>query len=630
MKDKKSIRRLCALLAALALLSSCARTETPPSDGTPSDTVGTEIGTESEDTGVSKTPNLEPVEPLFKNFFAFSGVGKYRELSAATRLKGECVSATRDGALLVFREAKIDSANRVSETFTVYRQETGSSVLSVSHSYRYGSYTEFDFDNLSIKDPAVNYPEQVMRVRVNTYEGESGEVLLRWIEVARAKVSPIESDAPEADRYEIRTTYEYYDEGGELIVSSAQPVSVTQNGAESGCSFRFGSVNALFEGETGELLSVSGADAEVIRYGYTHKTDRYGYYLDGRAPSALGREVRFLEVYRLSDNERILRYYPDSCDLLGTFVMGNGDILLQLRSEVSAESGIAYDYRDGDRLYTLSSYLLDVETGERTKTECPYILECMLSREELNDRYALSGQGIALTENAVNLFLARSIVDGVAGVTRLTVLNHDASLMYAMDRLVPEHRITEEDPFGLLPLSDGSYLVSLDSSVAKRAIVAADGRIRAYLGDDSARVVGGCVVMADGLYDYDLNRLYSFEAEGYTLFATVGEKVLLRGVDPKGEDETDMAIFEVVKQDGDYTVKTLFEGRDMELCEEAADYLLLRDPENGKYTMVNVKLAHLLTTESEMAVLPFEERYLVVTRLTDESGELVTLFYTVG
>lgn len=633
MNDKKRLRWASAILGGLLLLSSCAKTDVPPGteeSQTLSDTgVGTE--TESQAPAEQKIPNLGPVEPILKNFFAFSGVGKYRELSSAVRLEGDCVSRTEDGAVMVFREARTDTANRATETFTVYSQKEGKAVLKVTNSYRYGSYTPFDWENLSVKDPAVSYPEQVMRVRADRYVGETGEPLVYWIEVARAKVTPVASDSPTADRYDIRTTYEYYDLSGQRITSSPRPVTVSLNGGESGLSFRFGSVNALFDDETRSLLSVSGGDTEVIRYGYTHTTEQYGYYLNGRQPSALGREERFLEVYRREDGERILRYYPEACDRLGSFVLGNGDILLQLRNEVSGESGIAYDYRDGDRYYTLRSYLLDVRTGEATAIECPYYIEAMLSREELDRQYSLAGQGIALTENAVNLCLAASVENGVLGQTRLSVLDHDASLMFAMDRITPEHRITEADPFGFCPLSDGSYLVSLDSPVANRAIVASDGRVRSYLGEDSIRVVGSLVVTADGVYDYDMKSLFSFETGGYTLFATVGERILVRGA--YSEEETGdegMAIFEIVKADGVYVASPLFEKRDMELLVEERDYLILRDVESGKSMMVNVKLAHLLTAEGEMQVYAFEDRYLVSTQLTDENGAPIELFYTVG
>ncbi len=618
-----------ALLCGALLLSSCGGKETPPAVDSDSADSSAESGiTAPEVVPSTKDPLLGPVDPLLKNFFVFSGVGLHRQLNGGYRLEGDCVARAEDGSMAVMRDAKVDAMNQVTETFTVYGMDAGRVVLSLSHSYRNGTYTPFDWDHLSVKDPAVRYPERVMSVSLPSYSlpTEQGEsVVLRWIEVRRARITPIQPLAG-GDLYEIHTVYEYYDVAGRQIASSREPMAIYPNGE---MSFSFGSVNASFDPNTMELITVSDADREIVRYAYTHTTEKYGYHLFGFQPSALGRQERVIEVYDRENGSRILRYYPDPCDFLSAYPLGNGDVLLQYRNLVE-DSGIAYDYRQGDECYTLDTYLLDVTTGEATEIACDYYIEAMLGREELEERFDLSARGIAPTEYAVNVCVASRVVNGLLEASRLTVLDHDGSLMYAMDRIIPEQRIDGGDPFGFSLLSDGSYLVTLRSQTASRAIVSADGRVRAYLGTESqARVVGSYVVTADGIYDYDLNSLYRFDENGFALYATLGDRILVSAEEQTEAGELRRVCYEIVKQDGAYVAVRLFEGRQTELIAEERDYLILRDGESGTYTLYNTKLTPLLTARNAMTVMPFEGRYLVCTVLELEDGTLRDLFYVI-
>ena len=70
---------------------------------------------------------------------------------------------------------------------------------------------------------------------------------------------------------------------------------------------------------------------------------------------------------------------------------------------------------------------------------------------------------------------------------------------------------------------------------------------------------------------------------------------------------------------------TTAEDAELTVVEQGKDYIVLHDAVNGRYTMYNAKMAHLLTTNDEMTVNEITTGYVVSTNVAGE-----TLYYTVA
>ena len=626
MSYKNLMRMASLLLASLMLLASCAKEEIPV--GT-DDGVVTEAPQESEASPeVEKEPQIGPVDPVLKNFFTFKSVTPYKNLTSAERMDGELSAKSADDGMLVLRNAEIDHMNQAKETYTVHNTELGKTVLTLEHTYTYRkNYSSFDWTDLCVQDPTVCYPESVLDVRLLSVDS------IDLIEVRRAKIAPREEPEAGEDIYLIETTYEYYDAAGTKLTESrteAYPYLYSKD--PEGSAIRVADVSVLVDADTGLAMSVTEADGGVIRLGYSDQTEKYGYYLNQRQTSANGSSRAFLEVYDRATGERVLRYYPEECSGFSAFVMQNGDICLQSLTE--AEEGAVYDMNLSGINYTVKNEILDVSTGEVSEIALSYLLLSMDDRTEFSEIYDMESKGIYVTENAVNICVAAPIENKTVSISslRVIVLNNDGGLLYEVQPIVPEHYISVllANPMGFTISPKGDYIVSLDGVVsADRAIVSADGRLRAYLRPE-AQVVGEYVVMPDGIYDYDLKNLYRFEENGYQLEAVIGTRIIVSEISATTASAgTARSYYELMRRDNKFETRALFDGSAKYLEVVEKDYLIIRDSKTDKYSIYNTSLNHILTTQSPMRVSLLEDRYIVATDIVTATGS-VSVFYTLS
>ncbi len=656
MKVINWIKLLSVLLCVVLLFAACSPAE-DAGDGT--DTTTDAVGTEATDSTESadQSGEAQPVDPVLKNFFTLNGTVTWKELKNATRLEGECVSSAGD--LLVFRNAKIDTMNKVNETFTVYNAARQKVVLTLEHSYDYNeNYAPFDFDDAEkLRDIDKQYPASVMEVEARFYGGYnlSGTYDgISFIQVSNATITPVdetvwEENDEEGNSHVVETTYDYYDACGTKMVQTTENRVAYLNDR----TIRFGNSAVTFNEEQ-EMISMVNSDNQVIRSGFDAETDAYGVYLNQRQTSAWNTYKPFLEVYDKKDSSCVLRYYLNDCDQSLAYMLENGDILVQEICLVT-EEGLPYDVEistglpigggSGIQRLAVKSYIVKIPSGEITEIELDGVLMFLGDRERVSETMMGQITGVELTEHVTNLgilipFENKTLVQE----PRVVVLNNEGSVIFELDRLAPEQYIPMKDLmnggggnsqnlFGFVVLPSGDYLVELDDELTHlsqdtQAIVSADMKVRSYLPTD-AEVVGNYVVTDVGIFDYDLNLLCEFDEFDLTLEFTIGDKIVASR-EISGPDGITYEYFEVFK--GEQTFETVQIFHDMQISVERLerDYVILMDSESGKYVMYNATLAHVLTSDQSISVYEFEEYYMLSTSVFDPArSEYVDIYYTV-
>ena len=647
MKYTNLIKLLSVLLCAVMLCTACAA----PAEEPPENNGETEAP-------VPQTPMLEAVEPKLDNFFGISAVNGWRTLGKATRLDGTVVSQSE--SLLVLRNAKIDHLNNVTETFTVYNTELQTEVLKVENTYEYrefnkpctcegdhdydnescqynyseSNYTEFDWDYYYYEDPTLNFPESLIKVEAETY-GSYYRGEIPYIKVSRAKITPVDEktfEENEGNSHIVEVTYDYYDVAGTEILTGAQKDSVRY---ENENALSFVNVVATFDRDTHKMISKVGADNKIVRYNYDFENEEYGYYLECSQYSALGKEERFFEVYSKEDGALVMRYYLDGDKGNATaFAMAGGDVLVQYIRVVDKDKGEKYNADINGQKVMVESYLVDVPTGTKKAVEPGYYFIEINTAEEFIDKYDVADKGITLTENAANIAIGIDLSSGKVDINNpfdLIVLNNDGSVMFKMDRIIPEHvfRANTSNPFGYTQLPSGDYLVdivgyeSIRDDQATRAIVSAEGKVRAYL-TESAKVVGKYVVYDGAVYDYDMKLVLDLAKDNYFFLCAVGNNII---VSKDGQEGTEY--YKLVANGDSLTAELLLEDEAISVVEYEADYIVLYTVEDGKYHLYNADLEHVLTTRNEMYIRLCDEKYLVGTQLYVD-GQVIDILYSIG
>jgi len=650
------MKLLSVLLCIFMLFVACDNAQT---DGTevPTDTEAkTEAETEAPTEAGTEAPTDEPqtdelllenVEGKFDNFFEIVDV-ETGELTGAERVEGTVLPGATGDLFIVFT-SDIDFKNNVTEKYEIYNTVSGEIVLTLENTYFNGDYDVFDENNLRVFENTVfysngdgtyspitnrdkTYPETMLYLRV--YDNDA-----KYIEALNVNVTPIDDDVREANPdgcvYEIATTYSYYDMYGNLITKTNRAIEVESvdygNSSEQIYSVAFGATVAHFDSETDELVKVSSLDSEHISEAFAYENDRYGYYnVQTAQVGALG-QVQFMDILNKQTGETLRYHFDNAYEEVMWFYLHNGDLFIQYMNQ-SQEDG-PYDFRllaFGTKLFgEVKQVILSVDDGKETVIEdLDYVVISMTTGEEFAEE-AMLGEGfnIAVTEKARNVAYVLPVEGKDLKYTpTLMVFDNDMSVLYTYERIIPEHSLGfgTPDALGYSILPNGDLLMSLDGVVANRAIVKPDGTVRTYLKDDM-RVIGEYVVDNKNVYDYDLNVLYNYSEDEYTL--ETGFENLYKFLDaPLFYTSRTTDIYATERRtyflfDSDETgffTKQLIPG-EAQIVAVNEDYLVVYLYNEERYVLYNESMTAILKTKGYMNVTAMADGYLVQTIVAGET-----------
>ncbi len=629
-----NIIKLLSVLLCIGMLFVACDTSSKDGETQPTDTVNeadtvTEAESEVPTEAPTEEPLLENVEPKFENFFELIAEEESAAISGATRIDGEIINMDNNGRFIVMKDSDVDTKNTVTDTFRVYNILSGEITLTFENKYFNGNYDTFDWNNIMVKenmifvdsgygyveyDATAKYPESVMAVEI-VEEG-----LIPYIVLKEAKITPIDEEIreenPEGCVYEIYTTYTYYDVYGNKLTSSPEAIDVTEITYNDNIILvMFGETIFYFDAESLEAVGSTSALTDTLDGPYDNENDVYGYFL-GRYTigiAGLG-SVGYFEVVDKASGELAYRYYLDNnYESADVFVLHNGDLLIQYENEV--EEGDPYDYvLDGWQYWEIEHAIFSVKDGSVTRIELPYYVSYMMDGETFCERLFLEDQGISTTANARNVAIAHYIGDGIYEESDLVVFDNDMSVLYVLDRIVPEHNIEADNVLGITILANGDYLVDLKDVVTDRAIVSPDGKVRAYLTVDM-QVVGDFVVKDNNVYDYDLNHLCDLSEDSYRVAGELFGDLIVIKEDVDFSTDYYISYYRfTVDEDGDADYTRLF-GDKVHMVESTDEYVIIRREDDDKYVLYNEKLSSILVTYNTLSVSEFNDGYIVLTRI---------------
>ena len=701
MKYIHLMKLLSVLLCMVMLFAGCTqKDDEKETTGTTDTQAGTdettepvtEPETEPETEAETEPDTHAPVDPTLENFFKFEYLENWDHMDPTSLERLDVEFVTQNNHILVYRTLDVDVHNVVTETYTVYNLEMGKVVLEKTHTYpngiNYDTYQGAYVTTDEFGNPQYKYPESMMIVRMrNSISNPFLSVL--HLEVTEIEES-VREENPNGYYYEIKPHVEYYDMAGNLVASAdAFDLDIEFIQDRTGIfknqpylTYMVGSVYATLNSENGQLISLVDVTG-IKQYGeYDVEANGYGYLMNRDTNTVYDKS--FLEVYRKSTGEHVLRYfYNPAADYVDAWVLRNGDVLIQEEFELDEDSATKPDFVDNGVGYVLDHYILDVETGVTKPVEFSYYVKSLSSREDFAEIFELEDTGVTLTENAVNLAVAiefkpQGHLDNNA--KKILVLDNDLEVMFTLDRLIPEHKIQEigdasmglVPDIGILPLKNGYYLVDLyNGAIAPRAIVNGKGEVTTYLTEDMY-VADGYIVSEDGIYDFGMNLKFAFSEKTYEFAHLLGNKVIVtREVertildDAKDEDRFKELVTDVLNLNdtfhnyfvidltattlspvgifaedgedncyeteadqfiGDYRIDITRYNQKVEVIYASKDYTITYDRETDKYTLWNDALEHILTTDEVMDVTDFsDEQYLIQTNV-----EGYTVLYTVN
>lgn len=544
-------------------------------------------------------------------------------ISTAVRPFTKVDDAVLSGKVVIYTTNTIDAKNNVTKQIDVFNTDEGKTVLSVSTTYQNGDYDDFDWDNLIVREydkiqnigdsenpnyviehvQEKKYPSSALEVSLES-ESYSG---LPYILVKSAEITEIDEatreENPDGGVYQIAVKYTYYDIFGTKITESNTKLSVDvyPSGRYSN-NMRFGNVIAVFNPETGKMIRSCDENDRQFIAAYDDETDKYGFFFDW---SYLG--AQYVEIYNKQTGELLDRYYCDDHYMSSQpFVLHNGDILIQQINRV--EEGNPYDYYDGGNYYTFSTVLYDVSERKADVIDFPYVISSLERGENVAED--LNSQGIAITENVRNIGVVRPIEKKLLGDAEVFVYDNDMSVLYRIDRIIPEQAFDSEDlELGFKVLKNGDYLVSLNTEIpsVNYAIVKPDGTIRTYLKD--TYTLGDDFIYdsaTENIYDYDMNLVLQLgdsntDYDPYVFDRVIdGTFIFVR----ESEKNNEYATRYSVKKSGDtYEINSLFEGQKVSIeSGSGAAYVLVREEKTQNYVLYNTAFEHILTSENYIYV----------------------------
>ncbi|MGM9643905.1 MAG: hypothetical protein ACI3X1_02345 [Eubacteriales bacterium] len=543
-------------------------------------------------------------------------------ISTAVRPLTKVDKAVMSGKVVLYTTKTIDAKNNVTEKIDVFNTDEGKTVLTVSATYQNGDYDDFDWDNLIVReyDEIQNIGDSeepnyvIVHVQEKKYPSSALEVSLEscyglpYILVKSADIKAIDEatreENPDGGVYQIDVKYTYYDIFGTKITESNTELSVSscQSSMWNPTNAIFGSIVAVFDPETGRMIRSCDENDRQLIGAYDDETDKYGYFF-GR--SYLG--AQFVEIYNKQTGELLDRYYFDDHYLMSqSFVLHNGDILIQQANPV--EEGDPYDYYYDGNYYAFTSVLFDVSERKADVIDFPYVVY-WLERGE-NIAASLNSQGIAITDNVRNIGVVYPIENKLQGDAEALVFDNDMSVLYRIDRIIPEHAFDSEAlELGFKVLKNGDYLVSLNTNIpsVSYAIVKPDGTIRTYLKD--TYTLGDDFIYDSAtakIYDYDMNLVLQLGDSNTNYDPYVFDRVIDGTFILVRESQMNNAYAErysIEKSSDSYEINSLFEGQKVSIESDSSDaYVLVREEKTQNYVLYNTAMEHILTSENVINV----------------------------
>ncbi len=473
MKNRKYIAILSLLLALVMALTSCGG---------------------SGDPGEGDTPVTAEAK-----FASFVNLVKYED---APLMKVENMTETYgtaeyayDDAVVFYNETK-DKLNNLTQTVTLYSISEAKALLTITNAYpdEYGWENEFGHET---------HPEKrIVNAGILT-ENAIPFLLVEW-EICTPIDPQTVKDQRLDESYEFSTSFDFYDIYGTLIASTSLDEEFLEDGlfVDSNLDFVhlcFGKTIAVFDAKTNKLVKTYNGDTEAAPILYDFSNEAYDYLLgvpNGITDDSFISKRTEIRVFDKKGNLVLNYLHGDLTTYCIPTVLDNGDILLQ---QLSYTDSPDFDYGIGEMRFNIDTFLLDVQTGKVSELkDFKYLLQGQII---FADAFAETfGDGFAATKDVRNV---GSAVDLETKTECTLFFDNFGTVNYVFNGRLCYEMNSDKAP---VVLDEKHVLVYLESDVAERAILGADGKVIAYV-PDGATVLKDYVVTDEAIYDLDMKKI---------------------------------------------------------------------------------------------------------------------------
>ncbi len=311
------------------------------------------------------------------------------------------------------------------------------------------------------------------------------------------------------------TTYTLYDStGASIVTTDYAPASPAAFGEVIVYNFA-----AYDVAENGALTKACDVPEYLALGGCDYFNDEYYYTLGN-----------MITVYDHSFNAVATWSFPQYADQSNSFVLNNGDILVQY-VYTADEDAKKYDISttaDGESVkLNLESYIISANNGKAKKLKLDYFVQNVVTNYELYDKDAEKTEN-RFTKKFENIAYIVPIVDKKIDLSEANV---DIVLMNNKGKAKGSLKLLDGEATGL-PRKIGDDLYQVNT-LTGGAIVKGSGKlVKAY--NNSLRRCGASFIGEVAIYDLELNVIYNLVENRAEVIGYVGDTVYVRAENDTG------------------------------------------------------------------------------------------------
>ena len=392
--------------------------------------------------------------------------------------------------------------------YNVYDLETGKEVSQIQYTYRYYPYRNgadrYEYARVQSTPTLLSYG--IIRVELTAY---------RYVEAVENEYGYIVTPA----QWESKTTYNYYDQNGNLLVEGLETSDLTVVSESTAYQTIIRIGNSYFLAKDGEIVAKLGAEMQVrLDFG----VDEYNGFQYNWTDHSI--QVLDTNTNRITVNWSFDQYFNQRVGYTVSFTLGNGNVLFQKYCYEIKDEGVQF----GSDSFVPLQTLLNVKTGEVTNVTptCEidgvtyeYVIVSLINNA--NNQ----GTGLAMKDGNYQLAEIILIADGIAAPkSTLVILDSELQVVATLDHFLQDqaaiYGVLENGNLLVYAASGSYYAIDVDGNDAEKV------QLSVAPNHVVLRIAGGFLATDGILYNDNLKPLVNvYQKYGEYLPSADGLKV---------------------------------------------------------------------------------------------------------
>lgn len=335
--------------------------------------------------------------------------------------------------------------------------------------------------------------------------------------------------------------------------------------------------------------------------------DTYYYVVDGNVITTYDKNLKFVATYEA----------PSYAENVKSLVLGNGSVFVQYLVKVDPYTD-EYDVFMDDTKYTVTNVCVDPATGDATDV---YLFNYIV---ETATAYTAEDKAESFYADEINNFVAVYPIEDRRVNTATT--NAQAGTITDFCTFKAFEAVEGKASLPLYAVNADLYVVyTIDSQLF---LVDAEGNVKADI-TKMGQANDKYIAMNGKLYDYNLNVVYDYEADEYTISSMLDTSVLFENEDGEISLFVDGSFTEIIpapKKDEVSKYSIVSQNGDVIIVKDASDkdeisYIVYNEKGEEIYTFDNYQSVSILTSA--------EDYFIITATKVDKKDGIVVSYYIV-